>query len=165
MAEKAAGNKRDEGNDGDGQWWLLAFDGGNGWQQQQWQWRTNIAFNGGSNRQRQVGGEKTGQWTTTAVATATTMTVAMTTTIATAVAATTTMTTTMAMAVGTATAAGTDNNQLKVTAEETTVAEATAEMTMTTMAAAKTHDVRIGTHTMMDPPLVGFYTPLCQTLQ
>ena len=50
-------------------------------------------------------------------------TAAMTTTTAAAVAAMTTTTT--AMAVATMTAAGTDNNQLKVAAEEATVAEAT----------------------------------------
>jgi hypothetical protein len=57
---KVAGNKRDKG--GNGQWWLLAFVSGNGWQQQRWQWRMKIAFNGGGNVQWQGGGETTVQW-------------------------------------------------------------------------------------------------------
>jgi hypothetical protein len=72
LAAKAAGNKRNEGIDG--QRWLLAFDGGDERQQQRWQWRIEIALNGGDNGQRQGGGETTVQWTTTAVAAATTMT-------------------------------------------------------------------------------------------
>jgi hypothetical protein len=69
-----AGNKRDDG--GNGQLCALAFDSGNGRQQQRWQWRMKTAFNGGSNGQLQGGSETTVQWTTTAVAGATTVTVA-----------------------------------------------------------------------------------------
>ncbi len=66
---KVTGNARNKG--GDGQRWSLAFDGGDGWQQQRWQGRIKIALNGGDNGQRQGGGEQrcSGQ-TRTAVAAA-----------------------------------------------------------------------------------------------
>jgi hypothetical protein len=50
ICKKMAGNER-------GQQWPLMFEGGNGRQQQQWQWRMKIALDGGSDGQRQGGGE------------------------------------------------------------------------------------------------------------
>jgi hypothetical protein len=107
LAEKVAGNERDDGgNEG---LCALAFDGGNGWQQQRLQWRMKAAFNDGGIRQLQHGGETTVQWTTTAAVAATMVAAAMMTTTAAAAMAMMTM---MAMAVATKTAAGTDNNHL-----------------------------------------------------
>jgi hypothetical protein len=72
LAAKVAGNERNEG--GDRQRWSLAFDDGDEWQQQRWQWWMEISLNGGDNGQCQGGGEMTVQWTTTAVAAARTVT-------------------------------------------------------------------------------------------